>query len=602
MLRFLRRRPLTGRPRARRLTLLVVLVGLCVLYRFVRFSDISSTPDAFAGLVFEEDHGELIYPARNASEADPTAPRPPQPHPIHFLIREAQSRWEEKLARQSRTLDEAVAEYRRRYGGREPPRGFDDWFRFAMKNKVQLVDEYDSIMERILPFAAIRPDVLQHRSAMLQNTTGEEEYWMHKHTVTVRIWNHQVTGEGPMQNVLNRTRDMVELLSGISQFLPDLNMTMTAHDAPFITISAEHREKHIRAALAGEYINDESTHTDISLMDGWAVSCPVDSPIRQLPRYAERTEWAPSDKTSFIGLDHVKAMDMCYHPEYQPIHGFTAFEGSRPGLLYPFFSLSATSVFSDLLLPPLEQYGDEVGPDPPWHEKKQNKLIWRGGTTGSDLTIAHARKYSQRVRLARLPHMTGKTTVPLARDDDPSRGILGPVKDFIGAAAFFASKYLDIRFFGYAIQCGSLQDCLKFEKEFEWVDYTEAAEQNEFKYVLDVDGNGWSGRFHRIMSSNALVLKSTIFPEWYSDRIQPWVHYVPVKLDYTDLLPILSFFIGSPLPADIRNGRTGAHDDLAERIATAGKEWAGQYWRKVDMQVYLWRLLLEYQRVMTGER
>jgi hypothetical protein len=47
-------------------------------------------------------------------------------HPIFDLIERAQHDWDEKLARQSRSLDEAVAEYRRRYG-RAPPKGFDRW-------------------------------------------------------------------------------------------------------------------------------------------------------------------------------------------------------------------------------------------------------------------------------------------------------------------------------------------------------------------------------------------------------------------------------------------------------------------------------------------
>jgi hypothetical protein len=29
-----------------------------------------------------------------------------------------------------------------------------------------------------------------------------------------------------------------------------------------------------------------------------------------------------------------------------------------------------------------------------------------------------------------------------------------------------------------------------------------------------VDGNGWSARFKRLMTTNSVVLKSTIFPEW----------------------------------------------------------------------------------------
>jgi hypothetical protein len=35
----------------------------------------------------------------------------------------------------------------------------------------------------------------------------------------------------------------------------------------------------------------------------------------------------------------------------------------------------------------------------------------------------------------------------------------------------------------------------------------------QYKYMIDVDGNAWSGRFHRLMSTKSLVLKSTVFPE-----------------------------------------------------------------------------------------
>lgn len=47
-------------------------------------------------------------------------------HPIHDLINNATREWEAKLARQSKTLVEAVREYKRRYN-RNPPKGFDKW-------------------------------------------------------------------------------------------------------------------------------------------------------------------------------------------------------------------------------------------------------------------------------------------------------------------------------------------------------------------------------------------------------------------------------------------------------------------------------------------
>lgn len=51
----------------------------------------------------------------------------------------------------------------------------------------------------------------------------------------------------------------------------------------------------------------------------------------------------------------------------------------------------------------------------------------------------------------------------------------------------------------------------------------------QYKYVFDVDGNGWSGRFHRLMSMRSVVLKSTVFPEWYQDRVQEWVQCVSLS-------------------------------------------------------------------------
>lgn len=47
-------------------------------------------------------------------------------HPILHLIQNAKKQWEEKVQSQSRTLQEAVATYRRKYE-RAPPKGFDKW-------------------------------------------------------------------------------------------------------------------------------------------------------------------------------------------------------------------------------------------------------------------------------------------------------------------------------------------------------------------------------------------------------------------------------------------------------------------------------------------
>jgi len=117
----------------------------------------------------------------------------------------------------------------------------------------------------------------------------------------------------------------------------------------------------------------------------------------------------------------------------------------------------------------------------------------------------------------------------------------------------------------------------------------------QYKYVLDVDGNGWSGRFKRLITSNSLIFKSTIYPEWYTDRIEPWVHYVPVQLDLSDIYDTLLFFRGDA------NGE-GAHEDLARKIALAGRDWSKTFWRQEDITSYFFRLILEYARLMSTDR
>ena len=52
--------------------------------------------------------------------------------------------------------------------------------------------------------------------------------------------------------------------------------------------------------------------------------------------------------------------------------------------------------------------------------------------------------------------------------------------------------------------------------------------------------------------------------------------YVPVKIDYSDVYDIMTYFVGTP------DGR-GSHDSVAERLGAQGKEWARTHWRMADM-------------------
>lgn len=89
-------------------------------------------------------------------------------------------------------------------------------------------------------------------------------------------------------------------------------------------------------------------------------------------------------------------------------------------------------------------------------------------------------------------------------------------------------------------------------------------------------------RFKRLITTKSLIFKASIYPKWFTDRIQPWVHYIPVQMDFSDVFDTLSFFRG-----DV-NGQ-GGQDGMAKKIVYAGREWSRTMWRKEDMTAYNFR-------------
>lgn len=83
------------------------------------------------------------------------------------------------------------------------------------------------------------------------------------------------------------------------------------------------------------------------------------------------------------------------------------------------------------------------------------------------------------------------------------------------------------------------------------------------------------------MLSHAVVLKTTIFREFWQGTAIPWLHYVPVSTDLSDLHNILAFFDGL--------GENGEHENEARVIAEAGREYALDHLRLEDLEAYEFR-------------
>jgi hypothetical protein len=175
---------------------------------------------------------------------------------------------------------------------------------------------------------------------------------------------------------------------------------------------------------------------------------------------------------------------------------------------------------------------------------------------------------------------------------------------------------------------------------------------SEYKYAAVLDGNGGDdhGEFVAALRAGRVALKASVYKQWFDARVVPWVHFVPMDNTFVDLYGVVEYFVGTEVrggteefahahvelpvhehhfqtphaeedekpeesdPREHGHGRRrdpaarrmktvgDGHDDAARKIAEAGQTWAAKVLRKEDMFVYMYRLLLEYARVIDTRR
>jgi hypothetical protein len=97
-------------------------------------------------------------------------------------------------------------------------------------------------------------------------------------------------------------------------------------------------------------------------------------------------------------------------------------------------------------------------------------------------------------------------------------------------------RYLDAGYVGDLHQCTENEGgCEAIPKQIKTVKGMDWESQNDYKYIVDTDGNAWSGRFHRLMASNSLVFKSTVSPSFPSTTCYNSLLRVTVSRYHSDL-------------------------------------------------------------------
>lgn len=68
----------------------------------------------------------------------------------------------------------------------------------------------------------------------------------------------------------------------------------------------------------------------------------------------------------------------------------------------------------------------------------------------------------------------------------------------------------------------------------QWIDNKEMV---DYKYILDIDGNActWDATAWKLNSGSVIMKAKSPWRQWFYDEYLPWVHYIPIADDFSDL-------------------------------------------------------------------
>ncbi|KAI1743541.1 hypothetical protein F4680DRAFT_347659 [Xylaria scruposa] len=528
-------------------------------------------------------------------------------HPIQLLVTEAEKELAATKARQSKNLKQAIAEYRRRYGIPPPP-NFNKWFEFAQAKGVQLIDEFDMVYESITPFWGLKPSTIRERAA--------EALGFDNALLGIQIRNGKITH---MEGGADWQREATAGMMGkFLKWLPDMDLCFNLHDESRVMVPHDDMARLVQRAKevnmpAANIPNPKNAFTEKpkGLNDGtrfeeskltrfnvfahqptWThsrMSCPPDSPSRGLEE-DERNDHVSRFGLSELGFVYnVTAMsDICYSPSLSSTFGFF----DRPNAynivhdLFPIFSQSKISSYADILYPSPWYWYEKVhydeSQDLEW-DQKIDRFYWRGSTTGGfsrngGWRRQHRQRFVQKINAvdsAKIMTNAGSSLHEKWETQVVPRG------DY---------RHLIDVYFSHVGQCDP-GDCVAQKEFFNIKGHAEQQGAWAYKYLLDIDGNAFSGRFYAFLRSKSLTYKWAIFREWHLEWLKPWAHYIPLSLQGEDWLEAVRYF------ADRDEGRIEA-----QRLANQQRDWADKVLRHEDMEVWFFRLLLEYGRVIDDKR
>jgi hypothetical protein len=353
------------------------------------------------------------------------------------------------------------------------------------------------------------------------------------------------------------------------------------------------------ADMPSEYFYEASTAS--SFEHYGVIACSPDSPARKYTWWNKKSFCQDCASPHSLGpflANWMLSGSLCHQPDIAKLHGFhlspSAFKPTKSP--FPIFSQSKIPTFSDIIFPSPWNYKDKVVYDASRDmsfSEKENTLFWRGATS-EGFSLGGIWQGMQRQRFVHLVNThPDTTTVNLLLPNKGSE--MGYMQQSTPLSNISSITNISVAFVGNATRCYGY-DCDLQNSELRFSSPVAFQEHWRFKYLFDLDGAGFSGRFLPFLESRSLVFRVAAFRQWFDERLTVWAHFVPVDGRLHDVWDLLAYFGGT------RTNVGKGHTAEAERIAEDGRERAAQVLRKEDMEVYMFRLLLEWGRIVDDQR
>lgn len=415
-----------------------------------------------------------------------------------------------------------------------------------MQNRVILVDEYDQINDDIEPFFSLSAAELALRAQALATNP---KLPLHAETFSIRVKDGALVAFGP-KKLSVRAEDAQDIMSEFVESLPDVTLTFSSREGPLMAVSGEAKARHRDYARHG--LGQSLRSPGFASRRADSVDAVLDK--KQANAVLENTAYLPWQGLcapnatarrvasgvglgqgpfgpSFVSTDHIPAMDMCNHPEIQFQNGFTAwcvpFRALLPaetnGSPHQGWTSTLPPLPDLLVVQDVDAQRSPLGPARAvlhrgWRrprvgeEEGQGPLarFFDGNVPREGNSLAFCASRSTRplcVPLSSQPCQDTDASPAVTGDQEGEREVRfaddragDAVRRFSGSVADINDHYFDVAFSGAPAQCDRVDGtCEAMRKDFRFEHKMVKEEVNKFKYVLDVDGNGWSGKFHRLM-------------------------------------------------------------------------------------------------------